>query len=142
MNQNPAIAAAAKEAMKAVTKEAAKSTNKLSEKAVADAAPALEVAMEKAIAASPAVQNATNTEAHFYQKRSFWATVGATGAGLTAAVAAFADYMSTRVDSNEPLSYVTIAFALWAGYSAFRAGRAQAPLGASNPAPRYPLNKG
>lgn len=135
MNQNPAIAAAAKEAMKAVTAVAARDTNNIPSKSVADAAPALEAAITKAIAADPTVQNATNTEAHFWQKRSFWATVGAAGAGLTAAVAAFADYMSTRVDSNEPLSYVTVAFALWAGYSAFRAGRAQAPLGASKPVP-------
>lgn len=141
MNQNPAIAAAAKEAMKAVTAVAARDTNNIQPKSVADAAPALEKAIEAAIASSPVVQNATNSEAHFWQKRSFWATVGATGAGLTAAVAAFADYMSTRVDSNEPLSYVTIAFALWAGYSAFRAGRAQAPLGASKPVP-FPQNKG
>lgn len=135
MNQNPAIAAAAKATMEAITTVAARDTNNIQPKSVADAAPALEAAITKAIAADPQVQNATNTEARFWQKRSFWATVGATGAGLTAAVAAFADYMSTRVDANEPLSYVTIAFALWAGYSAFRAGRAQAPLGASKPTP-------
>lgn len=129
MNQNPVIAAASKAAMRAVIAVSEKDNN-LHPKTIEDVAPALEAAIDKAIAADPQVQNATNTETHFYQKRSFWATVGATGAGLTGAVAAFADYMSTRVDDNSELSYVTIGFALWAGYSAFRAGRAKVPLGA------------
>lgn len=128
-NQNPAIAAAVKAAMGAVTETAQATDNKLNVKAVADAKPDLVAAMTEAVAADPVVQNATNSEAHFWQKRTFWATLAAGFAALVPAVSAFLDYMNNHaVDGKTTVT--TILFAAWAGYSAARAGIASKPLGA------------
>lgn len=131
MNQNPAIAAATKAAMAAVTATAAKPTNTIPSKSVADAAPALEAAITKAIAADPVVQNATNSEAHWWQKRSNWSWLAATAAGSAAALGIVIDYLQTHtfLKGDGSINWIVIGFALWSARAAFRAGRATVPLG-------------
>lgn len=127
--KNVVVEAAAEKAMEALTKEAGKSTNAMSVTAVADAAPAIERAMEKAIAATPEMQHVLNTEAHFWQKRTFWSALASAATFLGAAGIYIAERMSTG-DANELTLGLMFSAAL-AGYGAIRAGIATRPLGMS-----------
>jgi hypothetical protein len=75
LNQNPVIDAAMRAATAAVAKTATSPTNDMSATAVADAKPELQANISAAIAADPVVKNATNTEDHWWQKRSRWAMI-------------------------------------------------------------------
>lgn len=72
---NPVVDAAVNAAMDAVTETAAKRDNNLSTPAVREAKPELIEAMTEAVAATPEVQHVTNTEDHWYQKRTSWAAI-------------------------------------------------------------------
>lgn len=139
LNQNPVIDAAMRAATAAVFATAASPTNSMSSSAVAGAQPELQANIATAIAADPVVQNATNTEPHWWMKRTFWSALASSGAAVSAGVFAALNYMSSHVTDNGSgtISIVTIGFALWAGYSAWRAGVATTPLG--TPPPSNPV---
>lgn len=135
-------AAAAANATRAVEAVASQSTNSMNPVAVEAASPQIAQAVQAAITNTPEVRNVLNTEAHWWQKRSRWSTIASACGGLVAAIAAVADYMSKNVDQNSELSYITFGFALWAGYSAYRAGTATVPLGQKPTQLPFPLNRG
>ena len=141
MNQNPAIAAAAKAAATAVVTTAASPSNEMSSAAVAGAKQELQANIAAAIAANPVVQNATNTETHWWQKRSNWSWLAATAAGSAAAFGIVVDYLQnhTFINADGSINWIVIGFAVWSARAAFRAGRATTPLG--TPEPRYPMQK-
>lgn len=134
-----AARAAAENVTKAVEAVAERPTNSMSSAAVDDAKPELTAAIKAAIEKTPEIQNALSTEAHWWQKRTVWSTIASGLAGASVFAIAAADYMSKNVDDGGNFSWITLGFAAWAGYSAWRAGRpGQVPLGTS----RYPLNRG
>lgn len=138
-NQNPAIAAAAKAAMEAVKTTAEKDTNNVSIKSVTDAQPEMTKAIEKAVAADPVVQNATNTEAHFWQKRTMWSM--AISFALVALNPILQRYGLPAVSPEWQEFAVTVCTTLAnlaAGGLALWAGKATRPLFVRE---RYPMNK-
>jgi len=87
--------------------------------------------VEDAITKTPELQHVANAEAHWWQKRSRWASIlgivsaGLQFAGLTEAVPV--------IQGISPETFVNIGSgitALWSAYLAYRAGTATRPLGA------------
>lgn len=87
------------------------------------------VATEVAKEVDARVRMATNTEAHWYQKRTVWAAI--VSAGLTVAGPLLVRYGITVDDATK--DFVTEIFTtvggLWTMYLALRAGYAAKPLG-------------
>lgn len=113
-----------------VAQAAALPTNDLKERDVDTVAAQVTPKVEKQVAAI--VANATNTEAHWWQKRSVWAaivSVAATIAGpLLIDYGVPADWMTPDTQEKVVTALVKAGGALSA-YLAWRAGRALKPLG-------------
>lgn len=139
MNQDPTIAAAASSAVEAVVATASSPSNKMSTPAVTAAEGELRENIERAIAETPEVKHVTNTEDHFWQKRTFWAVVYSGASALFPATDAFLKYMNNHAVDGK-VTAGTIFFAAIAGYAAARAGIAKVPLG-SKTTTRYPMEK-
>lgn len=137
MPNDPVLAAAVQRASAAVTQTAASPTNEMSSDAVAGAHFELESNIKAAIA--PVIANATNTEAHWWQKRSMWSTLASTAVVVGTVGHAVFEFFATHDLSDKGLTFSIVAGAVWAGYSAYRAGTATTPLGTPE---KYPLNKG
>lgn len=140
-NHDQVIQSAARAAVQAVAETAASSTNAMSQAAVINASPELQRNVEQAIASNPLVQNVTNTEPHWWMKRTNWAAIAASlGAAWTIAQPAIA-YMqahTTNLGTTTSASAIGLALAVWSGYSAWKAGRpGTVPLGSkpANPVP-------
>lgn len=119
---------AVRRATAAVQTVAESPRNDMSGAAVAGAQPQLAAAITTAIA--PVIANATNTEAWFFQKRSFWGAVGAGMALLSSVAGAVIPYMQSHTTDNGTFtaSMLGIAFAAWGGYSSWKAGHSTTPL--------------
>lgn len=142
LNQNPVIDAAIKAAMNAVKVTAANPANPMSPDAVAMATPELKANIALAVTSDPVIQVATNTEAHWWQKRTMWSTLFTLGSAAGAAYVAFTQFMVSHTvdDGTKSVSILTVALGLWGAYTAFKAGVAKLPL-FTKTLP-YPLNKG
>lgn len=129
MPNDPVLAAAVQRATDAVAHTAASPNNAMNPTAVAEAQPQLHASIEAAIA--PVIANATNTEAHWWQKRSRWSAIGSSFAALGFIAGPVLEYMRTHTtdSGSTTVSAFGLAMAVWAGYSAYRAGRATTPLG-------------
>lgn len=135
-NHDQVIQAAAQAAVNAVTATAASPTNDMSTAAVVGANRELGANIEQAIAASPLVQNVTNTEPHFWMKRTFWSALYASGTAVCTIMAPVILYLQAHTTSTgaTTISGIGLALAFAGGYSAWKAGRpGNVPLG-SKPA--------
>lgn len=119
----------AAEAVDVMEKVAARPTNDLSTTAVEHAKPELQREIVKEVTA--VVQHATNTEDHWWQKRSFWAAI-ISMLGVVAAPLAM-EYFN--IDIADPamqekiITGITTVAGLVTSYLAVRAGTAKKPLG-------------
>lgn len=139
-NHDQIIQSAARAAVQAVAETAASSTNAMSQAAVINASPELQRNVEQAIAANPLVQNVTNTEPHWWMKRTNWAAIASTFGAVVAIAQPALVYMQghTTETGTTSVSILGLGFAIWSGYSAWKAGRPGAvPLGTkpANPVP-------
>jgi hypothetical protein len=85
--------------------------------------------VKDAIASDPELQNLTGTEA-WYQKRSRWAAIVATGVAILAPIAAHYGWTFGTGEQELATAVLTAGGGLWAAYLAYRAGTASKPLGA------------
>ncbi len=103
------------------SKVASDSTNNMSSK------DALEIA--DAIATNPVILNATNSEAHWWQKRSRWSAIVSAVAVIAAPLAIRYGIDLSPAVQEEIVHIITTIGGLVAGYLAYRAGIATKPLG-------------
>jgi len=77
------------------------------------------------------IDHATNNEAHWYQKRSFWSAIVQIGVIVLAPIAARygLDGYMTPDNLDMVVSILTKGGAAWGAYLAIRAGTATKPLG-------------
>lgn len=117
-------------AVAAVQKVANRETNDMSAKAVSEASPALETAIKTAVANVPEIKTITNTEDHWYQKRSRWSAI--ISIGMTVAGPLLTKFGLPIDPSTQEwiATTLTTVGGLWASYLAYRAGTASKPLGA------------
>lgn len=137
MPNDAVLAAAVQRASGAVLQTAASENNSMSPVAVADAKPELQANIKAAIA--PVIANATNTEAHWWQKRSMWSALASTAVVIGTVGHAVFEYMATQNITDKGVTFSIVVGAVWAGYSAYRAGTAVVPLGTQE---KFPLNRG
>lgn len=132
-------AAAAVNATLAVEDVAGRSDNSMNRNAVEAASPEIAAAIQVAIDKTPEMQHVLNTEV-FWRKRSFWGAFGSGLACTTSVAIAVIQYMSTHTDDDGTFtaSLFGIALAAWGGYSSYRAGKANRPLGTSATQLPYP----
>jgi uncharacterized membrane protein len=82
------------------------------------------------VLAAPAVQVATNTETHVWQKRSWWSAVVSGIFVVAAPLLAKYGFSVTPETQEMVVTLCTTLGGLVAGYLAYRAGTATRPLGA------------
>lgn len=135
MPRDDVLDAAVQRASAAVTQTAASPNNDMSGAAVAAAQPELRASIEAALA--PVIQNLTNTEPHFWMKRTFWSQVGSGLAVLSFIATPVVNYLESHTTSggSSTITAVGLLAAVWAGYAAYRAGHATTPLGTPSQPP-------
>lgn len=124
-NHDQIIQAATQAAVTAVAMTATNPDNAMSTAAVLGAQSELKANIEQAIAANPLVQNVTNTEPHWWMKRTNWATLAAGLGAIVSIAQPVIVYMQSHTTEagTTSVSVLGLAFAAWSGYSAWKAGR-------------------
>jgi len=82
------------------------------------------------IAAIPEIKNATNTEDHWYQKRSRWSAIISVAFAVVGPLLAKYGLPLDPALAESVATVMASIGGLWAGYLAYRAGVATKPLGA------------
>lgn len=127
-DQNPAIAAAVNAALDAVVVTADSNKNNIAPKSVDDARPELRANLTAKISADPVVQNATNSETHWWQKRSRWSAIVSAIIVIAAPVFTYAGIDINPETKEFIITILSTLGNLAAGYLALRAGIAVKPL--------------
>lgn len=137
MPNDPVLAAAVQRATAAVAQTAASPRNDMSTAAVAEAKPELQANIAAAIA--PVIANATNTEEHWWQKRTRWAVI----VGVLFTVGApWLVKLGIPIDAATKelaIGTLTTLGGLGAAWLSYRAGVATTPLGTPS-VPKNPVS--
>jgi hypothetical protein len=128
ISQNPLARVLMNAAGDAAVNAANKPSTPADARAVRETVPEIQEAMAQKIATTPELQHVTNLEP-FYQKRSWWSM--AISGVLVVAGPLILKYTGFTVGKDEVELTVTVMTAvggIWAGYTAWRAGKATRPL--------------
>lgn len=117
----------------ALAKEADKKSNTLTQTDVNKIAPQVTQKVEEVIKkeVQPIIDNATNNEAHWWQKRSFWSSIVSIVGVVAVPIAArygLEGYL-TQENLDVAVDTLTKLSGVLAAYLAYRAGTALKPLG-------------
>lgn len=134
-------AAAARNATIAMESVAERPDNNMSPRAVEEASPQIQTAVERAINATPEMQHVLNTEP-WYTKRSRWSAIISIAFVVLGPFISRAGLPVDTATANFISDLMTALGGAWAAYLAYRAGTAKVPLGSSPTPMRYPQNRG